>query len=74
MSIYKKETSEEKVMRIITRVIALSIGLIILWVVAVTPANFTELTIDDGTGLRTAAMLGFMGWVFVLVSTIRPRK
>jgi len=74
MTIYKKETTEEKVMRIVTRIMSVVMGLMILWVVAATPATFTELTIDDATALRTAAMLGFMGWMFVFVSAFRPRE
>ena len=74
MSDYKKETTEEKVMRIVLRVFSLITGLLILFIVATNPSVFADLTVDDVTALRGAAMMGFMGWLFVFVLTIRPRK
>ena len=73
-NIYKKETTEEKTMRIVLRVFAIVTGLLILLIVSTNATVFAEITIDDVTALRTASMLGFMGWLCVYVLTIRPRK
>jgi hypothetical protein len=74
MSIFKKETTEQRTIRIVMRVFAIICGLLILLIVATNPSVFEELTIDDVTALRGAAMVGFMGWMFVFVGAIRPRK
>ena len=72
--IYKKETKEQRVVRVVTRVVAILAGLFILLLVSTTGSIFEEITIDDITALRSAAMLGFTGWFYVFILTIRPRK
>lgn len=74
MSSKQKETTEEKILRFVLRGFAVFAGFLILFIVSISPVVFKEITIDDVTALRAAAMLGFMGWLFVYVATMRPRK
>ena len=71
---YKKESTEEKVMRIVLRVFAILVGLFILFIVSTNATDIKTITVDEVTALRGAAMMGFMGWLFVYVFTTRPRK
>ena len=65
----------EKVMRWVIKITSVFTGLLILFIVATTATDPYELaTLNDLKALRTAAMLGFMGWLFVYVSTLRPPK
>lgn len=74
MSSKQKETTEEKVFRVIMRVMAGFTALFILFIVSTMATTVNDITPDSVTALRGAAMLGFMGWLFVLGNTLRPRK
>ena len=66
---------ENKILRIVMRVTSILVGLLILLILgttAVDPYQFA--TLNDLKALRMAGMLGFMGWLFVYVSTLGPRK
>ncbi len=73
-NIYKKESTEERVGRVGTRILAILMELFGLFIVATMATNFETITIDEVTALRTVAMTGFMGWLFVFIMTMRPRK
>ena len=49
-------------------------ALFILFIVSTMAATVDDITPDSVTALRGAAMLGFMGWLFVLSNTLRPGK
>lgn len=67
--------TENKILKIGLRVLSIFVGILILFIVATTATDPYELaTLDDLTALRAAAMLGFMGWLFTYVSTLRPSK
>ena len=74
MTIYKKETTEERFGRVGTRILAIVFGLFTLYIVATVGSSWETFTIDDATALRTVAMTGFMGWMFVFILSMRPRK
>ncbi len=74
MSIYKKETREERIGRVGTRLLAIGFGLLGLFVVATVGTSWETFTMEDATALRTVAMTGFMGWLFVFIMSMRPRK
>lgn len=65
----------EKAMRWTIRITSVIIGLLILFSVAMVATDHYEMaTLNDLKILRGAAMLGFMGWLFTFVSTLRPPK
>lgn len=74
MSGNQKEATEDKAFRIVMCVMSAFVALFILFVVATMATTVDDLTADSVTALRGAAMLGFMGWVFMFASTMRPRK
>lgn len=64
----------EKSMRWSIKITSVIVGLLILFIVATTATDPYEMaTLNDLKALRGAAMLGFMGWLFTYVSTLRPR-
>ncbi len=66
---------EDKIFRIGLRVLSIFTGLLILLIVSTTATDPYELaTLDDLSALRAAGILGFMGWLFTYVSTLRPSK
>jgi len=65
----------DNVIRIVVKIISILAGLLILLIVATTATDPYELaTLNDLKALRTAAMLGFIGWIFTYASTLRPPK
>jgi len=66
---------EEKVMRWVIRIMSVLTGILILFIVATTATDPYEVaTLNDLKALRTAGMLGFIGWFFVYASTLKPPK
>ena len=66
---------ENKVMRWTIKITSMFAGILILLIVATTATDPYELaTLQDIRAFRAAGMLGFMGWVFAFVSTIKPPK
>lgn len=67
--------SKNKVITWPIKIISIFFGLLILFIVSTTATDPYELaTLNDLKALRFAGMLGFMGWLFTFVSTLRPRK